>query len=159
MLHIQKESVDLRAVITVAADTVRPAADAKRIELLLPADLHTAVLVRGDVDRLRQVISNLLENAIKFTPSGGRVSVTLRSANRAAEIVVTDTGEGITPEFLPHVFERFRQADNTNTMTGGLGLGLAIVQRLVQAHGGCVYAASQGEGRGATFVVRLPSSS
>src|SRR5213078_1583943 len=106
---------------------------------------------------LQQVVWNLLNNAIKFTPAGGRVHVRLERGDSAAIVTVCDSGPGIPPEFLPHVFERFRQADASTTRAqGGLGLGLAIVRHLVEMHGGCVYADSPGEGRGATFAVRLP---
>jgi CheY-like chemotaxis protein len=114
-------------------------------------------VIQGDPARLQQVIWNLLSNAIKFTPKGARVQVTLRRTASSAEIVVSDTGVGIKPEFLPHVFDRFRQADNTITRQyRGLGLGLSIVKSLVELHGGTVEAASPGEGLGATFTVRLP---
>jgi CheY-like chemotaxis protein len=113
--------------------------------------------VAGDPVRLQQIVWNLLSNAIKFTPRGGRVQVRLERINSHVEIAVGDTGVGIRPEFLPHLFERFRQADQTTTRRhGGLGLGLAIVRHLVELHGGSVEAESQGVGRGATFVVKLP---
>jgi CheY-like chemotaxis protein/anti-sigma regulatory factor (Ser/Thr protein kinase) len=113
--------------------------------------------VSGDGQRLQQVFWNLLSNAIKFTPKGGRVQVTLSHVDSQVELTVADTGQGIKPEFLPHVFERFRQADNTTTRVhGGLGLGLAIVRHIVELHGGAVQVASEGVGRGATFTVTLP---
>jgi CheY-like chemotaxis protein len=113
--------------------------------------------VLGDADRLQQVFWNLLSNAIKFTPRGGRVQVRVLRADAEMEVVVSDTGEGIDPAFLPHVFERFRQADATaQRLHGGLGLGLAVAKHLVDMHGGTVLAASDGRGQGATFIVRLP---
>jgi len=113
--------------------------------------------VSGDPDRLQQVVWNLLSNAIKFTPSGGSVRVRVRRANGHVDVVVEDTGAGIRPDFLPHVFERFRQSDSSSTRAhGGLGLGLALVRHLVELHGGTVSAESRGEGQGATFTVRLP---
>ena len=112
---------------------------------------------QGDPDRLQQVVWNLLSNAIKFTPGRGKVTVELRRWNGHVEIAVSDTGMGIAPDFLPHVFDRFRQADSSITrMQGGLGLGLAIVRHLVEVHGGTVRAESEGEGKGARFTVRLP---
>jgi CheY-like chemotaxis protein/anti-sigma regulatory factor (Ser/Thr protein kinase) len=113
--------------------------------------------VTGDGARLQQVLWNLLSNAIKFTPRGGRVEITVRRVNSHVEIVVADTGAGIPPEFLPHVFERFRQADGSRARThGGLGIGLAIVRHLVELHGGSVHAYSAGDGHGSTFTVKLP---
>jgi len=114
-------------------------------------------LVRGDANRLQQILTNLLNNAIKFTPRGGRVQVMLQPADTQIQISVADTGEGICPKFLPHVFDRFRQADASTTRRhGGLGLGLAIVKQLVEMHGGAVHAYSDGIGRGATMVLNLP---
>ena len=148
--------VELRAVIEAAINAVRPAADAKEIELntVLAASNH---VILGDADRLQQILWNLLSNAIKFTPNHGRVEVRLEYINSEVEIQVSDTGRGINPNFLPYVFDRFRQADGTTTRTHtGLGLGLAIVRHLVELHGGTVYATSLGEGLGATFTVKLP---
>jgi CheY-like chemotaxis protein len=114
-------------------------------------------VVSGDAERLQQVVWNLLSNAAKFTPKGGKVQVQLRRINSHVEITVSDTGKGIAPEFLPYVFDRFRQADSSLTRAfGGLGLGLAIVRHLVELHGGAVQAHSPGEGRGATFTIHLP---
>jgi signal transduction histidine kinase len=114
--------------------------------------------VAGDPQRLQQVIWNLLSNAVKFTPRGGRVEVRLRQVDALVEIWVSDTGDGIAPEFLPHVFQRFTQADRTPSRTqGGLGLGLAICRHLVEAHGGAITAVSEGRGAGATFRVALPT--
>ena len=147
---------DLSAVVRAAIDVVRPTADAKQIVLdhLLP---ETAPHALADAARLQQVVWNLLSNAVKFTPAGGRVSVTLHADANDATIVVTDTGDGITDDFLPHVFERFRQADSSTSRTyGGLGLGLSIVKELVERHAGSVTAHSEGRGRGSTFTVSLP---
>jgi signal transduction histidine kinase/CheY-like chemotaxis protein len=156
-----KFSLDVRPLnlvlpIEAALDAVRPAAEAKKIELRVVLD-RQAGPVTGDPHRLQQVIWNLLSNAIKFTPPGGQVEVRLERIASQIEIRVTDTGQGISAEFLPYVFDRFRQADSTSTRRhGGLGLGLAIVRHLIEIHGGTTQALSQGEGQGATFVVRLP---
>jgi PAS domain S-box-containing protein len=155
-LHLTVQPVDAGAVVEAALETVRPAAEAKeiRIEASLAAGTGT---VSGDPDRLQQVVWNLLSNAIKFTPKGGRVQVRLRRMDAQVLIVVADSGPGISSEFLPHVFERFRQGDASTTRSHvGLGLGLAIVRHLVELHGGTVEASSAGEGRGATFSVHLP---
>ena len=115
--------------------------------------------LRGDPDRLQQVVSNLLSNALKFTPSGGRISLLLRNRNGFAELTVRDTGQGIDPDLLPHVFDRFRQGDSSSTRhAGGLGLGLALVREIVTLHGGSVSARSAGPGAGATFKLRLPTA-
>jgi PAS domain S-box-containing protein len=155
-VRVQIRRIDLRGVITAAVEAVRPAADAKQLDLVL--DLRDdASDFQGDPDRLQQVVWNLLSNAIKFTPAGGRVTVELHRWDGHAEIVVTDTGIGISHEFLPHVFDRFRQADSSTTRTqGGLGLGLAIVRHLVEVHGGTVRAESGGDAKGSKFTVRLP---
>lgn len=143
-------------VIEAALDTVRPTASTKSIQVESHLDPIVS-FVSGDPDRLQQIVWNLLSNAVKFTPQGGRVDIRLQQANGYAQIQVIDTGRGINPDFLPRVFERFRQADATTTRTqGGLGLGLAIVRNLVELHGGKIYAESQGEGQGATFTVELP---
>lgn len=142
--------------IDAAVETVRPAADAKEIRLEKLLD-PSAGPISGDPGRLQQIVCNLLSNAIKFTPKQGRVQVVLARVNSHIEITVADTGIGIRPDFLPHVFERFRQADASTTRTyGGLGLGLSIVKSLVELHGGTVRAQSDGEGRGATFAVHIP---
>ena len=155
-LQLDARPVDLIAVIEGALDTFRPAADAKSIDLHAELDRHTGP-ASGDPARLQQVMWNLISNAIKFTPKRGRVEVRLESIGSQLEIRVADTGPGIDADFLPFVFDRFRQADSTSTRRhGGLGLGLAIVRHLVEMHGGTVSAKSDGKGRGATFVVRLP---
>jgi signal transduction histidine kinase/ActR/RegA family two-component response regulator len=155
-LRLNVRPVQLVSVIESAIDTVRPAADAKNIRLQ-PVFDPAAGPVSGDSDRLQQIVWNLLTNAVKFTPKGGRVQIRLERINSHVEITVTDTGQGIDPKFLPYVFERFRQADSSITRSyGGLGLGLAIVRHLVELHGGTIHAESQGEGQGATFTVKLP---
>lgn len=149
--------MDPTSFIEAAIETVRPAAEAKhiRIQKIMDTGVNT---VSGDPSRLQQVVWNLLANAIKFTPKGGRVQVRLERINSHVEINVSDTGCGISAEFLPFVFDRFRQADSSSTrQQGGLGLGLSIVRHLAELHGGTVIAASEGEGRGSTFTVRLPT--
>ena len=148
--------VELDPLVEAAVNVVRPAADAKEIRLEAEVDPRAGP-VSGDPERLQQVLWNLLSNAVKFTPKGGRVEVRLARAGSSAEITVSDTGQGISAEFLPYVFERFRQADTTTTRRhAGLGLGLAITRHLVELHGGTIRADSPGEGLGATFTVRLP---
>jgi CheY-like chemotaxis protein len=158
-LLLETQSVDLRSVIEAAIETVQHAADDKGITITSKLD-STVETMAGDPDRLQQVVWNLLSNAVKFTAKGGRVLVTLRRAASTSEIVVEDDGVGIHPDFLPHVFDRFQQADASRTRRfGGLGLGLSIVRNLVELHGGHVRAASAGHGRGATFTVSLPQAS
>jgi PAS domain S-box-containing protein len=155
-VRLDMQPVELSAVLTEVVTSVMPAVEAKQIQLetVLETDVD---LVLGDTNRLRQVVWNLLSNATKFTPECGRVTVRLARVDSQAEIVVSDTGIGIRRSFLPHVFDRFRQADAGMTRQhSGLGLGLAIVHDLVEMHGGTVDAASDGEGRGASFRVRLP---
>ena len=155
-LSLNVQPIDLARVIEAARDVVRLAAQAKGIALEAAVD-RTVGPVMGDAQRLQQVIWNLLANAIKFTPAGGRVLVRLEGADGLARIVVSDTGSGITGEFLPYVFDRFRQADSSTTRRhGGLGLGLAIVRHIVEQHGGTVSADSGGAGRGSTFTVEIP---
>ncbi|MGH7342348.1 MAG: PAS domain S-box protein, partial [Candidatus Rokuibacteriota bacterium] len=154
-MRLDVRPVDLRAVIEGALDAVRPAAEAKAIRLQHVLDPRAGPIT-GDAARLQQVVWNLLINAVKFTPKSGRVQVHLQRVNSHVEIVVSDTGQGMAPEVLPFVFDRFRQADSSSTRThSGLGLGLALVKHLVELHGGSVVAHSPGEGRGATFVVKL----
>ncbi|HVG21245.1 MAG TPA: PAS domain S-box protein [Blastocatellia bacterium] len=155
-LRLDVRPVGLVSVINAAVDAMRPAAFAKDIDLRMSLDA-SASSVSGDPNRLQQVIWNLISNAIKFTPSKGTVEVRLERSDSHAQIVVSDTGAGIKSEFLPHVFDLFRQADSSYTRRhGGLGLGLAIVRHLVETHGGTVRAESGGEGKGATFTVSLP---
>jgi PAS domain S-box-containing protein len=157
-LHLEIRSVDLAEVLRSALDAVRPAAVAKNIALGATVDA-AAGRMRGDPERLAQVVWNLVTNAIKFTPKGGKVDVTLERKETSILLWVRDTGQGIRRDFLPHVFERFRQPDATATRRhGGLGLGLALVRHLVEAHGGTVGVESEGEGRGATFTVTLPAA-
>jgi PAS domain S-box-containing protein len=155
-LRLEIQPVDMPAVISAALDVVRPAAEGKEITLvsaLEPLDSF----VFGDATRLQQAVWNLLSNAVKFTPRGGQVSVRLAQHGAELEISVSDTGQGIHAEFLPHVFDRFRQEDSTCTRKhGGLGLGLSLVKYLVEMHGGAVHADSAGPGQGATFTLRLP---
>ena len=155
-LRLEVQPVNLASVIESAINAVLPAADAKGIRLQRLLDTG-ASMVSGDPARLQQIIWNLLSNAIKFTPKDGRVQVKLERVNSHVEITVTDNGQGISPDILPYIFERFRQADSSMTRAhGGLGLGLAIVRHLVEMHGGTVRAESRGEGQGATFTINLP---
>jgi CheY-like chemotaxis protein/two-component sensor histidine kinase len=152
----QNVAVDPAAVIDNAIASVAPSAAAREIRIVPRFDPGVGA-VRGDPTRLQQIVWNLLSNSIKFSPDGGRVDVTLSKRDAHAVIRVTDQGKGIAPEFLPHVFDRFRQADaSTTRQQGGLGLGLAIVRNLVEMHGGTVEAHSEGVGKGATFTVALP---
>jgi signal transduction histidine kinase len=157
-LHLEQERVDLANVVAESWEAVEPAAGAKQIESCIEIDPAVRTLpFRADGPRLQQVITNLFANAVKFTPAGGRVSARVRRADAGVEIVVSDTGRGIPPEFLPFVFEPFRQAAGGPTgPEAGFGLGLSIAKHLVEAHGGEIRAASDGENRGATFTVRLP---
>ena len=149
-------SVDLSHVVLAVIDSMQPAADAKGIRLQSVLDPHAGPIA-GDRERMQQVVWNLLSNAIKFTPRGGRVEVSLERRQSDVELIVSDTGSGIDAHFLPHVFDRFRQADaGTTRQHGGLGLGLAIVRHLVELHGGSVTVESPGLGAGATFRVRIP---
>jgi PAS domain S-box-containing protein len=155
-IRLDVRAVDLPSVIDNAIATVQPAADAKGVRLHALIDPRSAP-VSGDPDRLQQVIWNLLSNAVKFTPRGGRVQLRLERVNSHIELVVSDTGAGIRQDFLPYVFERFRQSDSGPARkSGGLGLGLSIVRHIVEMHGGTVMADSAGEGHGSTFTVRLP---
>jgi CheY-like chemotaxis protein len=155
-VRLNTEPVDVASVINVALESAQLAADSKGIHLAVILDPLARHIV-GDFSRLQQVVWNLLGNAIKFTPSGGRVAVRLSRLDRNMEISVSDTGEGISPAFLPFVFDRFRQADGSQTrLHGGVGLGLAIVRHVVELHGGAVRAESPGLGFGATFTITLP---
>ena len=155
-LRLNMSPVELGSVIEAVIETVLPAAEAKNIQIEPRLDSGIDSVL-GDANRLQQVFWNLLANAVKFTPKGGRVEVRLEVIDSRVQIRVSDTGLGIASEFLPYVFERFRQADSTTTRSyGGLGLGLAVVRHLVELHGGTVHAESPGEGQGATFIVNLP---
>lgn len=155
-MRLDVRAVDLPEVLDGALDVVRPAAAAKGIALTTDFE-PIAAPVAGDPGRLQQIVWNLLMNAVKFTPAGGQVELRLRGDESSAEVVVSDTGQGIPADMLPHVFERFRQGDSSSTRThGGLGLGLALVKHLAELHGGSVSARSDGVGRGSTFVVSLP---
>ena len=155
-LRLDMRTVDLIYIVNAAVDSVRPAADAKGIRLQTISDPAVGP-TSGDADRLQQVVWNLLTNAVKFTPKGGRIQVTVQRIDSHVEIVVSDSGVGISKEFLPYVFDRFRQADaSTTRIHGGLGLGLSIVRQLVDLHGGSVSVHSEGEGKGATFTITLP---
>ncbi|MHC5614409.1 MAG: AAA family ATPase [Nostoc sp.] len=155
-LNLNFESINLLSVIEAAIETVRLSAQAKSIQIQTIFESGVAQVL-GDANRLQQVIWNILSNAIKFTPTGGEVKIKLEEVDSQVQICVTDTGKGIVPEFLPYVFDYFRQADGATTRKfGGLGLGLAIVRHLVELHGGTVQAESLGEGKGAIFTVKLP---
>lgn len=158
-LRIEAQPIYLDALLEESLDVVRPTAVAKDIELLAIFDSAPG-LIQGDANRLQQVFWNLLSNAIKFTEPGGRVEARLEHSKTEARIVVSDTGKGITHDFLPHVFDPFRQADTSSARRqGGLGIGLALARRLVEMHGGAIKAESAGEGKGATFTVTLPMRS
>jgi len=154
-LRLNVRSMNLATVVRAAVDSVRPAAEARRLKLTV--DISGPLPMRGDPDRLQQVVWNLLSNAVKFTPPGGEVGVTVTVSDRAGVLTVQDTGVGIPTPFVSSLFERFRQADSSTTRRhGGLGLGLAIVRHLVELHGGMVQGDSEGENKGATFTVTLP---
>jgi PAS domain S-box-containing protein len=154
-LALDMNPLNLNTVIEAAIEAERPIFNARSISL--ETKLESIVPVVGDSTRLQQVVGNMLSNSIKFTPDGGRIQITLTKVGDDAKLIVTDNGSGINPDFLPHVFDRFRQGDGLTTRRqGGLGLGLAIVSNLVKMHGGTVEAASDGEGRGASFTVKLP---
>jgi CheY-like chemotaxis protein len=156
-LRLEFVACELHSVIEAAAESIRPTAEAKGVRLQVLLEPHAGP-VFGDRERLQQIIWNLLSNGVKFTRKGGLVQVTLQRINSHVEIVVKDSGIGINPEFLPHVFDRFRQADGSTTRNyGGLGLGLAIVRHLVELHGGTAWAESAGEDQGSQFIVRLPA--
>jgi PAS domain S-box-containing protein len=154
-LRLEVQNIPVAAVVDSAIETVRPAAEAR--DLTIIEHLDRDLTIRGDAARLQQVVWNLLSNAVKFTPKHGTVTVTVEREGSHARISVTDTGEGIPPEFAPHLFERFRQFDSgTRRSTAGLGLGLAIARHLVELHGGTISATSEGEDKGSTFTVLLP---
>jgi signal transduction histidine kinase/CheY-like chemotaxis protein len=155
-LRLEVHEVDLAGVVLAALDVVAPSANAKRITVRTALDAGMP-RVLGDADRLQQVVWNLLSNALKFTAAGGIVDVRIGMDGRFARVEVSDTGQGISPEFLPYVFDRFRQNDSSSTRRhGGLGLGLALVRELVELHGGLVRAASPGRNQGSTFTIELP---
>ena len=155
-LSLDIQRIDLPTAITAAIDSIRPTAVTKDVRVT-SAFASVNGIVMGDKNRLQQIIWNLLTNAIKFTPKGGRIHVTLARVNSHVEIAVADNGVGISPEYLPHIFERFSQADASSTRRhGGLGLGLSIAKHLVELHGGTISARSEGVGRGTTFRVDLP---
>jgi PAS domain S-box-containing protein len=155
-LRVEPRAMDLSGAVEAALQSVRATADARSIRLASEVQARE-LIIRGDPGRMDQVLANLLSNALKFTPAGGSIGVRLQEAGDEVRLTVADTGVGIAPEVLPHVFDRFRQADSSTTRThGGLGLGLALVRYLVEAHGGTVTAESAGVGRGATFTVTLP---
>lgn len=153
-LHLTTTPVNLVNVIETTLETVRPTAEAKQIQL--EAQIHNIAPVFGDFHRLQQLVLNLLTNSIKFTPEGGQVQVLLEQYHSQARIQVRDTGKGISPDFLPYIFERFRQDQQNTTAKQGLGLGLTIVKHIAEMHNGTVTVESQGEGQGATFTVMLP---
>ena len=158
-MKLDAQPLEIERVFRAAIDVIRPSADAKRIALQPVIDDRSGI-VFADANRVQQVIWNLLSNAVKFTSEGGRVEARLSRSDGHIEITVTDTGMGIEPQFIPYVFDRFRQADSTSTRKyGGLGLGLAIVRHVVEMHGGTVAASSPGKGQGATFKVRFPIAS
>jgi PAS domain S-box-containing protein len=155
-LRLDVRQIDLISIVNAAIDSIRPAAEAKSIRLQTMFD-PAAGPISGDADRLQQIVWNLLTNAVKFTQKGGRIQIKVHRIDSHVEIVVSDSGVGISKEFLPYVFDRFRQADASITRTqGGLGLGLSIVHQLVDLHGGNVSVHSDGEGKGATFTISLP---
>jgi PAS domain S-box-containing protein len=155
-MRLDVQPIDLQALVADAVESVRPAADARGVRLIKVLDPRGGPIT-GDPARLQQVLWNLLTNAVKFTPRNGKVQVYLRRVNSHVDITITDTGQGIAPEFVPHLFTRFSQADTSMARRhGGLGLGLALVKSLVELHGGTVKASSPGVGQGATFVVSLP---
>jgi signal transduction histidine kinase/ActR/RegA family two-component response regulator len=155
-LRLDVHPIEMGPVVEAAVESIRPTADLKGVRLHVIIDPR-AVVLAGDPERLKQILWNLLSNAVKFTPKGGRVQIMAHRVNSHVEIAVSDTGKGIPPEFLPHVFDAFRQADSSSTRAhGGLGLGLSIVRHLTELHGGRVRAESPGDGQGATFTVELP---
>ncbi len=156
-LSLASDQLDVAILTEATVEAVRPTAAAKNVSLTFQSSLSQSSLVRGDAERLQQVIWNLLANALKFTPAGGSVDVFIEPAGDQAQVRVIDSGQGISPDFLSRVFERFRQADGSTTRRhSGLGLGLAIARQIVELHGGALQADSPGPGRGATFTMRLP---
>jgi signal transduction histidine kinase len=154
-LHLGMEGVDLRALVREVVERTRTAAEERSVRLVADGD-GEPLLCLGDPGRLQQVVGTLIANAVRFTPGGGRVDVRVDATDGVVRLVVADTGRGIAPAFLPHVFERFAQEDGASSHAPGFGLGLAIVQDLVGMHGGTVRAESPGRDRGSTFTVTLP---
>src|SRR5437773_7307567 len=155
-MQLKIQNILTQSIIQAVTESVQPAADAKGVRIETAID-RSRIQIAADPDRLQQVIWNLLSNAIKFTPSGGVIRISSEFAGTEMRIAVSDSGEGIVPEFLPHVFDRFSQADSSNVRRhGGLGVGLAIVRYIVELHGGAVTVESPGKGGGATFTVKLP---
>ena len=155
-VRLTKRPFTLNQVVQASVDGIRPVAEAKSIRLDYTAE-NSDLAVFADSERIQQIVNNLLSNAVKFTEEGGEIELKLRRAGEEAVISVRDSGQGIAPEFLPRVFERYKQANNSTTnRKGGLGLGLAIVKHLTELHGGTITADSDGEGKGSTFTVRLP---
>ncbi|HQU90967.1 MAG TPA: hybrid sensor histidine kinase/response regulator [Pyrinomonadaceae bacterium] len=155
-IRLTMRSFVLNELTRIAYENIRPVAEARSIVLEFSAPAEE-IVVHGDSERLQQVVNNLLTNAVKFTPEGGTIKLTLAKVDGNARVSVADSGQGIAPEFLPRVFERYKQANNSTTnRKGGLGLGLAIVKHLVELHGGTIAAASEGEGKGSTFSVSIP---
>jgi PAS domain S-box-containing protein len=156
-MRLEVRPIELAPIVAAAVDAIRPAAEAKQIQVRTVLDPSGAVL--GDPDRLQQVVWNLVSNAVKFTPKKGRIQVAVSRVNSHVEIAVSDNGQGISSEYLPRVFDRFSQEDTSmRRQFGGLGLGLTIARELVELHGGTIEARSEGDGKGATFVVKLPRS-
>ncbi|HLM59320.1 MAG TPA: ATP-binding protein, partial [Pyrinomonadaceae bacterium] len=155
-LRLEIHPTELIPIINAAVEVIKPTSEANGINLSQTLD-RAADFITGDADRLRQVIENLLSNAVKFTPKGGNIEIRLERENNNAKIIISDTGQGISPQFLPQIFERFKQADPSTTRRhGGLGIGLSLARDLVELHGGTISAQSAGEGQGSTFVVTLP---
>jgi PAS domain S-box-containing protein len=158
-LHVELERIDLNAVAAAAVDTLRPSAQAKGISIDVVPSTESSLELMGDAGRLAQIATNLLTNAVKFTPSAGVVTVTTRRVDLHVELIVADTGDGIQEKFLPYLFDRFSQADGSAArLHGGLGLGLSIVKDLVELHSGTIMAQSRGKGLGSSFVVRFPAA-
>ena len=154
-LHLEMKSVQVASVVEAAIESVRCLAESKDIRVIT-SFAEVTELVDGDPHRLQQIVWNLLSNAVKFTPAGGRIEIAVRNEEDNVEIRVTDNGVGIPSEFLPFIFDRFRQADNNTKMRSGLGLGLAIVRHLVELHHGSIAASSAGVGQGAVFTLKFP---
>ena len=154
-MYLDKKRIDFVPVVNAAADTIRPSSALKQIQLEISTST-SPVYVVGDADRMQQIVWNLLSNAVKFTPDGGQISLKLRRDGNAAILQVSDNGRGIRAEFLPYIFDRFAQDGKAAEKHRGLGLGLAIVHALVQAHGGTIEVASPGDGQGSTFTLRFP---